>query len=157
MAENQNFGTEESDRQPQNQQPTEKQSRRPGQETGASQPSRGPAGEEPQPERVSQDARIIALLCHLLGLFTNFLGPLIIFLAKKGEDAFIEKNAREALNFQITMLIGIVIAIPLSWICVGILLLFAITVTELVLCIVAVIKANEGMVYKYPVSIRFIK
>ncbi len=55
---------------------------------------------------VSKDARSMAMLSHLLGFFTSVLVPLIIWIIKKEEDAFIENQSKEALNFQISIIIG---------------------------------------------------
>ena len=54
--------------------------------------------------QVSKDARNMALLCHLLAIFTGFLGPLILWLLKKDDDSFIDEHGKEALNFQIALL-----------------------------------------------------
>jgi len=65
---------------------------------------------EPTPpqdtQKPGQNARNMAMLCHLLGLFTGFVGPLILWLLKKDEDPFIDRQGKEALNFQITVVIG---------------------------------------------------
>jgi hypothetical protein len=106
---------------------------------------------------VSKDARMWAMLCHLLGLFTCFIGPLIIWLIKKDEDPFIDNQGKEALNFQITVLIASIVSGLLSVICIGVFLAIAVGVVDLVFCIVASVKANSGQAYRYPVSIRLIK
>ena len=109
-----------------------------------------------EPE-ISKDARMWAMLCHLLGFFTCFIGPLIIWLIKKDEDAFVDNQGKEALNFQITVLIAMFVSGLLSFICIGALLGFAVCIADLIFCIIASIKANDGVAYRYPVSIRFIK
>ena len=55
---------------------------------------------------VSKDARTMALLAHILGIFTSFVVPLLIYLIKKDEDAFIADQSKEALNFHITVIIA---------------------------------------------------
>ena len=55
---------------------------------------------------VSKDARTIALIAHILGIFTSFVVPLIIYLIEKDEGAFIADQSKEALNFQITVIIA---------------------------------------------------
>jgi uncharacterized Tic20 family protein len=113
--------------------------------------------ETPKPTEASKDARMWAMLCHLLGLFTSFVGPLIIWLLKKEEDPFIDNQGKEALNFQITLVIGWIVSGLLMFICIGALLGVAVSVVDIVFCIIACIKANGGEAYRYPVSIRFIK
>jgi uncharacterized Tic20 family protein len=120
----------------------------------------GDAGqaEQPQPStEVSKDARMWGMLCHLLGLFTCFIGPLIIWLIKKGEDPFIDNQGKEALNFQITVAIAGIVSALLAAVCIGVFLGIAVSIADLVFCIIASIKANSGEAYRYPVSIRFIK
>ncbi len=71
--------------------------------TGGTEQSKQQA--QPSTE-ISKDARMWAMLCHLLGFFTCFIGPLIIWLIKKDEDPFIDNQGKEALNFQITVAIA---------------------------------------------------
>ena len=100
------------------------------------------------------DERTLAILCHVLTLFFWLFPPLIIYLVKKNESAFVAAHARESLNFQITMTI---IAIVLCLTIVGILLLWVLGIIVLVLVIVATIKASENKLYRYPMTIRLIK
>jgi uncharacterized Tic20 family protein len=102
------------------------------------------------------------MLCHLLGLFTSFVGPLIIWMLKKAEDPFIDDQGKEALNFQITVgiafiAVGIVPVLLRFLACVMPFLGLAVSVADIVFCIIATIKANGGEAYRYPVAIRFIK
>lgn len=106
---------------------------------------------------VSKDAKMWGMLCHLLGLFTSFVGPLIIWLLKKEEDPFIDDQGKEALNFQITVLIASIVSGVLAMFCIGVFLGMAVGVVDLIFCIIATVKANSGEKYRYPVSIRFIK
>ena len=100
--------------------------------------------------------RNIAVLTHLGGLFFSFLPGLIVWLLKKDESAFIGTQAREALNFQITVLIGYMVAGILVFLLVGFLLLPVIYLGNLVLCIVAAVKTSNGTDYRYPLSLRLI-
>jgi len=118
--------------------------------------------ETPKPTEVSKDARMWGMLCHLLGLFTSFVGPLIIWMLKKAEDPFIDDQGKEALNFQITVgiafiAVGIVPVLLRFLACVMPFLGLAVSVADIVFCIIATIKANGGEAYRYPVAIRFIK
>lgn len=106
---------------------------------------------------VSKDAKMWGMLCHLLGLFTSFVGPLIIWLLKKEEDAFIDDQGKEALNFQITVLIASIVSGLLTMVCIGVFLAMAVGIVDLIFCIIATVKANSGEKYRYPVSIRIIK
>ena len=114
-------------------------------------------GQVEKPEEVSKDARMWAMLCHLLGLFTSFIGPLIVWLIKKEEDPFINNQGKEASNFQITVAIASIVSGLLMAVCIGFLLLPAVCIADLIFCIIAAVKANSGEAYRYPVSIRFIK
>jgi hypothetical protein len=114
--------------------------------------------EQTQPStEISKDARTWAMLCHLLGFFTCFIGPLIIWLVKKDEDPFIDNQGKEALNFQLTVLIASIVSGLLCVICIGVFLAIAVGLADLIFCIMASVKANDGQAYRYPVSIRFIK
>lgn len=126
--------------------------------SGGDQPQQPQQGQQEQPgEPVSKDARTWAMLCHLLAIFTGFIAPLIIWLIKKDEDAFVNSHGKEALNFQITVAIAMVVSWLLLFVVVGCFLMPAVWVVNIVFCILATIKANSGQAYRYPVSIRFIK
>ena len=120
------------------------------------EPSSSPAG-EPQPQGVSQNAKNMAVLCHLLGFFTCFIGPLIIWLIKKDDDPFIDQQGKEALNFQITVTIASVVGSVLTMICIGFFILAAVGLADIIFVIMACIASSKGEAYRYPVSIRLIK
>ena len=117
------------------------------------------------PPRLSdQDARLWATFCHLAALAAYIISPiggiigaLIVWLIKKDQSAFVDEQGKESLNFQITVAIGFLICIPLVFILIGILLAIALGIFNLVMIIVAAIKANSGEHWRYPISIRFIK
>lgn len=113
--------------------------------------------QSPAVSQVSQDSRNMAMLCHLLGLFTSFVGPLILWLMKKDEDKFVDSQGKEALNFQITVIIAGIAAGLLSFICIGILIAIAVSICDIVFCILACVAASKGQDYRYPVSLRLIK
>ncbi len=110
-----------------------------------------------QPQEISQDSKNLAMLCHLLGLLTNFLGPLILWLVKKDDDAFIDEQGKEALNFQITLMLAGIVAGATSCIGIGLILLPLIVILDLVFSIMACVAASKGQHYRYPVSIRLVK
>jgi len=104
------------------------------------------------------------MLCHLsalLGLvlisFGHILGPLVVWLLKKNDDSFIDEQGKESLNFQISMTIYVVIAAILCVILVGFVLLGVLVIANVILVVVASIKASNGESYRYPFTIRLIK
>lgn len=111
----------------------------------------------------SKDERLWATLAHLgivAGLiipFGSVLGPLIIWLVFKDRSSYVDYHAKEALNFQLTMLIGFVACIILMFIIIGIPLLIALAIVDLVMSIKAAMAADKGEHYKYPYSLRLIK
>ena len=100
--------------------------------------------------------RNIAVLTHLGGIFFSFVPGLIVWLLKKDDSAYIGEQAREALNFQITVLIGYMLAWVLALVLVGFLLLPAIYLANLILSLVAAVKASKGEDFRYPLSLRLI-
>jgi len=125
---------------------------------GGDQPEQPKEGQQEQPiEPISKDARTWAMLCHLLAIFTGFIAPLVIWLIKKDEDPFIDSQGKESLNFQITVAIAMIISWLLCFACIGVVLVPAVAIVDIVFCILATIKVNSGQAYRYPVSIRFIK
>ncbi|HET6429028.1 MAG TPA: DUF4870 domain-containing protein [Phycisphaerae bacterium] len=131
----------------------------------------GPAAPTPPPPTApagamsDKDARMWAMFCHLGGLlilfqivpFANALAPLIIWLIHKDKSPFIDDQGKEALNFQIAVSIAVVVCIPLFFVLIGILLLVAVVIANVVFAITATLKANAGERYRYPYTIRFIK
>lgn len=110
------------------------------------------------PMEPTKDEKTMAMLAHLLGLL-SVLGPLIIWLIKKDESKFVDDQGKESLNFQITALfvwVGLFILAAVTCGAGG--LLFPVfLVLVLVFCIMAALKANEGVAYRYPICIRLIK
>jgi uncharacterized Tic20 family protein len=104
----------------------------------------------------SKDECNFAMLAHLLGIFTGFLGPLVIWLIKKDESPYVAQEAKEALNFQITLMIGYLIAGILIIVLIGILLLPALHVVNIVFCILAAIATSKGQGYRYPFALRLV-
>ena len=104
------------------------------------------------------------MLCHasaLIGFFVpwagHILGPLIVWLAKRGDSPEIDEHGKESLNFQISMLIYNLIAGVLCLVLIGFVILGILHILNLVLVIVASIQASEGKLYRYPITIRLIK
>jgi uncharacterized Tic20 family protein len=112
----------------------------------------------------SSNVRTWSVLCHasaLIGFFVpwagHILGPLIVWLAKRGDSAEIDEHGKESLNFQISMLIYNLIAGVLCLVLIGFVILAILHILNLVLVIVASIQASEGKFYRYPITIRLIK
>jgi uncharacterized Tic20 family protein len=79
-----------------------------------------------------------------------------VWLLKKDDSAYIAAQAKEALNFQITILIAQLAAWILLWLLIGFLLMPIIWVLNIVLCVVAAISSSKGQAYRYPFSLRLI-
>jgi uncharacterized Tic20 family protein len=100
--------------------------------------------------------RVAAMLTHLGGIVLGFIPALIVYLAVS-DNPWLKENARNALNFQLTMLIAEVVSAALVVLLVGVFMLWAIGILVLVLSIVAAVKANGGEAYRYPATIEMIK
>jgi len=98
----------------------------------------------------------MAILTHILGLLTGFLGPLVLYLVVKPEDVFAREHAKEALNFQITLVIGFIVSFVLVFILIGILGLIVLGLMDLIFSIMGAVAASNEQEFRYPVSIRFI-
>lgn len=104
--------------------------------------------------REDRTAAMIAHLSPLVGL--GVIGPLVIWLLKRDESPFVADQAKEALNFHITVLLAIAASVLLMLVLVGFVAIFVVGVGATVLAIVAAIRANEGEAYRYPFTLRLI-
>lgn len=117
----------------------------------------------PPPPAASRDENMWGMLCHasaLVGFIIplgNVIGPLIIWLMKKAEYPLVDDQGKEALNFQISMTIYYLVAALLIIVVIGIALLVMLGVFSLIMTIIAMIKANSGERYRYPMTIRLVK
>ena len=126
--------------------------------TDATTPPPSPAtGPTPDERTWGTIAHASALIGILLGGLA-VLGPLVVWLVKKNESAWVETHAREALNFQITMLIVFAVLVVLGFATCGIgfVILPVAGVVDIVLTIMAAMKANAGEAYKYPFALRLV-
>ncbi|MBW8040017.1 MAG: DUF4870 domain-containing protein [Planctomycetes bacterium] len=107
-----------------------------------------------------------AMFCHLVGLaallpvvplFGGAIGALILWQIKKDDFPFVDEQGKEALNFQISILIYILVAGILIFCVLGAFLIPVVIIFDIVFLIIAGIKANNGFHYRYPLCIRFIK
>ncbi|MEM1115538.1 MAG: DUF4870 domain-containing protein [Bacteroidota bacterium] len=109
-----------------------------------------------------QDERTWGLIAHLSALsgfvipFGNILGPLVVWLTKRDQSAFVADQAKEALNFQITLSIAVVLGVVLIFVLIGIPILMILGLAALVMPIIAGIRANEGRRYRYPLTLRLV-
>ncbi|GGK71735.1 hypothetical protein Ppa06_29930 [Planomonospora parontospora subsp. parontospora] len=106
--------------------------------------------------RPGTDDTTLAMVSHLLGLLTGFLGPLVMYLVKRDESPYVRDQAAEALNFQLTLMIAYVVASVLMFVFVGFLLLPLIWIGSVVFMVLAAVAANRGESYRYPMSVRFV-
>lgn len=111
---------------------------------------------------VSQDDKNLGMLAHLMGFlgfvvpFGSFVGPLALYLVKRDQSPFVADHARESLNFQITVFGAMVLCFPLCLILIGIPLVIALIVFEIVQVIKATIAASEGRSHDYPFCLRLV-
>jgi hypothetical protein len=102
-------------------------------------------------------AHLSALAGLVVPLIGIALGPLVVWLAKRDESAFVAAHAKEALNFNISVLLGAIVCMLLMLVFIGVLLGTALFIAWLVMTLVAAIKASEGHAYRYPFSLRLVK
>jgi len=115
-------------------------------------------------EKVVTDAteKQWGMFTHLAALATfviplgNIIGPLIIYLIKKDEYEFVNDQGKEVLNFQITWSIILIVSAILIVAVIGIFMLIGFGIAWLILVILGTMRANEGIYYRYPMTIRFI-
>src|ERR1700756_5481715 len=112
----------------------------------------------------SENERTWGMLAHLsalaglvLPLIGIVLGPLLVWLAQRDESEFVAAHAKEALNFNISVLIGALACMLLMLVFIGFLLGTALFIAWLVMTLVAAIKASEGHLYRSPFSLRLVK
>jgi uncharacterized Tic20 family protein len=115
-------------------------------------------------QQVSKEEQNWAMGCHLAALsgflipFGNIVGPLVIWLIKRAEMPMVDRHGKEALNFQITVMIAFLISIPLCFILIGFLLMAIVGIGALVLTIMAAVKVSNGdYEYRYPFTLRLLK
>ncbi|MCA5894877.1 DUF4870 domain-containing protein [Isoptericola sp. NEAU-Y5] len=129
-----------------------------------------PGGQQPYPQAYGAqplapaDERMWAIVAHLgapVGALVSagvlgFLAPLVVWLVLRERSAYVADQAKEALNFQITLLIGYVVSIVLMFVVIGFFTATAIWVMSIVFGILAAVAANRHEWYRYPLTIRFI-
>ena len=104
----------------------------------------------------SSDDKNIATITHLGGTVFSFVPGLLVWILKKDDSAYLADQAKEALNFQISVLIGYLIAGVLAWVLIGFILMPLIWLLNVVFCIIAAISSSKGETYRYPLCLRLI-
>ncbi len=142
----------------------------------------GPEGKGgPVLDQKEKDSRLWGMLCHLsalAGLVVPFagcvIGPLVIWMLKREEFPFVDDQGKEAVNFQIPFAIAFLVLFSPRYLFPMVFTVFGHTlfvlfmwllslaalglgVVDLVLVVVASMKANEGVRYRYPINFHFIK
>jgi len=112
---------------------------------------------------ISETERNWAMLCHLSAFsgfffpFGGIIGPLICWLSKRDDSAWVNVNGRNSLNFQLSMLLYIVLIIPLVIIVIGIPIIIILVTLKVICMIIASVKAAKGEIFRYPLTIPFIQ
>jgi uncharacterized Tic20 family protein len=102
------------------------------------------------------------MFCHLAALAGlvvpggNLIGPLVCWMVKKDTSRFVDYHGKESVNFQINMLIYLVICFALTFVLIGFILLPIVGIYAIVMPIIAGLKANEGQKYEYPATWRLL-
>lgn len=123
-----------------------------------------PAPASSTPASAEKQIRLWTVLCHasaLVGFIVpgagHIVAPLIVWLVKRGESTDVDAHGKEALNFQISMLLYSIVAGILCLILIGFVLLPLLHVLNVVFVIIASLRASEGELYRYPLTIRLVK
>jgi len=122
-----------------------------------------PPAQPPAAASSDKEQRMWAMIAHLsaipsfFSIIGHLIGPLIVWLAKRDGNPFVDDQAKEALNFQISVTIYAIIPAILMLVIIGFPLLFALSVFQIVCVIIAGIKASDGVAFRYPLNLRLIK
>lgn len=112
---------------------------------------------------LSESERNWAMLCHLSAFagfifpFGGIIGPIIFWLSRKDDSRWVDVNGKASLNFQLSILLYIILAIPLCLIIIGIPIIVFLGLLKIICIVIASIKAARGEYFKYPLSIPFIQ
>lgn len=99
--------------------------------------------------------KTLAILAHVLGIFTGFIGALVVLIASKNK--IVKQHAKLALNWQISYTIYTIIGVILIFLLIGLLIIPALAIMNLIFCILGAVNASEGKLWKYPLAIKFFK
>ncbi len=110
-----------------------------------------------QPPVSPNDEKTMGILMHVLAIFFGFLSPLIFWLIFKDRSYVLDQQGRTALNWNISAMIYYVVSFILAFILIGFLTMLVIYVLHIIFSILAAVKASDRVIYKYPLSIPFLK
>lgn len=108
------------------------------------------------------DEQFWAMLCHISAFsgffipFGNIFGPLVVWLMKSDDMAFVDRHGKQALNFNITVTLVALVCSLLTLVVIGFVLLPVLVIAHLVLTIIATVQAYSGNPYEYPLTIEFV-
>jgi len=128
--------------------------------------SRQSGGDAPPVLPTDHDDKTMGMLCHL-GALAGFMAPgigqvavpLVIWLARRRESPFVEANGRESLNFQITVTVAMAACVPVAYanIWIGLILILLVAVFWLAFVLIGSLRTGDGIVYRYPLRIEFLR
>lgn len=104
----------------------------------------------------NNDEKNIATITHLAGTVFWFVPALVVWILKKDDSAYLADQSKEALNFQITVLIAQFVAGFLAIILIGFVLMGIIWLLNIIFCIIAAVATSKGETYRYPFCLRLI-
>jgi hypothetical protein len=115
-------------------------------------------------DQAASNTRTWCVLCHAVALIGfvipgagHIIGPLVVWLAKRGDSPEIDAHGKDSVNFQLSMLIYAIVSGILCLVVIGFFLLVILHILNVVLVIIASIRASEGTRFRYPFTICFIK
>lgn len=104
----------------------------------------------------SNDDKNIATITHLAGTIFFFIPALVVWLLKKDDSVYIANQAKEALNFQITVSLAMFICNILVFVLIGFALIPLVWITNIIFCIIAAVATSKGETYRYPLCLRLV-
>jgi len=110
----------------------------------------------PQPQLSPADEKMWSVLTHVGGILFHWLVPLIAYLVLKDRGPFVRWHTRQALNFQLTLLLAYIAGGVLALVFVGFFVIIAAAVLNIIFGIIAAMAANRGEFYRYPIAIEFV-
>ncbi|GAA1983187.1 DUF4870 domain-containing protein [Isoptericola halotolerans] len=137
--------------------PDPQEPQQPAQQPGAQPPPQQPAGPYPPAPVSPADERTWSILAHAGGIVLGFIAPLIIWLIFRERSQRLDDQGKEALNFQLTLLIAHVVGWVTIWIFIGSLILFAAWACAVIFGILGAVAASRDEWYRYPFKITFVK
>jgi uncharacterized protein len=112
--------------------------------------------ETPTQVTVAQESRNTGVLIWIGTIFLGFIPGFIVFLVKK-DDAYVQEQAKEALNWSITAIIGYIAGVILAFVIIGMLVIAAVGICHLVFCIMGAVATSKGQNFRVPFALRLIK